>query len=179
MQKTHLEKLLEIDLKFTRKDFEELYFQKNQGNYFSNESTKMPFVYALIATLVFIYLLFSSIREKSDYAVTFFAGIFFLVTTQNFISKANSIRKRNLSIKKYLDKVEKIKKSKLELTENSFSLIQDNEYVIEKWANFTNIENKDDYIFLVSNKETYLIPKKSMTENEFSNLCSFIVKKVQ
>ena len=93
--------------------------------------------------------------------------------------KAYEIFKRRSKVKKYLDGVEKIKSHRLILTDTSFEIIQEHEKTIEKWTDFKPAEINDLFIYLLSEKENYLIPSKSMTEREYIELTNIVTEKIK
>lgn len=89
-----------------------------------------------------------------------------------------SIKKWEKSIDIYLDSIEKYSLNKIILSENAFSLIQDNEETIEKWSNFNSVTLSDESIILTSN-QNYLIPSKSMSKEDLVLAKSIISNKVK
>ena len=104
-------------------------------------------------------------------------GLIFLTNLIIYLIKVYGIRGKRKKVKDYLDGVEKIKNHKLILTKDSFTIIQENEKVIEKWTDFKPIEINEMFVYLMSDKENYLIPKKSMTEREYTTLTSILTEK--
>ncbi|WBX72960.1 hypothetical protein PG913_08615 [Tenacibaculum pacificus] len=174
-----MKKPIEIELTFVRKDFEEVYFNGNQANYFKSQTVKKPFQNILISGLIFSLLLYNTITENSGHILTIVLGIFFVYNTTLFLIKAYEIFKRRSKVKKYLDDVEKIKSHKLILTDTSFEIIQEHEKTIEKWTDFKSSESNDLFIYLLSEKENYLIPSKSMTEQEYIELTNIVTEKIK
>ncbi|ALM19805.1 hypothetical protein AAT17_00280 [Nonlabens sp. MIC269] len=170
---------IEIELKFNRKDFEEVYFNGNQLNYFKSTTTKRPFQNLLIYSLLFSVLLYNVIFENSTHIMTIIMGLIFLTNLIIYLIKVYGIRGKRKKVKDYLDGVEKIKNHKLILTKNSFTIIQENEKFIEKWTDFKPIEINEMFVYLMSDKENYLIPKKSMTELEYTTLTSILTEKIK
>ena len=169
----------EIELKFNRKDFEEVYFNGNQMNYFKSATTKRPFQNLLISSLIFSFLLYNTITENSAHILTIIIGLIFLYNLISYLIKAYEIWEQRKKVKNYLDGVEKIKSHKLILTKDSFEIIQENEKVVEKWTDFKPAEINEMFVYLLSDKENYLIPKKSMTELEYSDLTAILTEKIK
>jgi tetrahydromethanopterin S-methyltransferase subunit G len=81
-------------------------------------------------------------------------------------------------IHKYLDDLDKIKENKIIITPSSFSLVQDNRETIEKWTEFKKAEINDTYILLLTSTN-YMIPKNSMTSDEFDSFKKVISEKIK
>ncbi len=167
-----------ITLIFNRKDFEEIYSQNIEYNYFKSSLTKKTFQSLIISSLLLIGFFYHSFTQNSIQIQVIFIGAIFLYNQINFFTKALTIRKRRKEVSKYLNEIEKIKSHQLILTNETFQIIQESEKTIEKWVDFKLTEINDTYVFLLTNKEHYLIPKKSMTESEFGYLKTFLSKKV-
>ncbi|QCX01341.1 YcxB family protein [Aggregatimonas sangjinii] len=80
-----------------------------------------------------------------------------------------AVRKWRRQIKEYLDSQEKYESHKIVVTDEYFSIIQDNEETIEKWSNFKRVKIFDSHIWLLGT-ENFIIPAKSMSPLEFNNL---------
>jgi hypothetical protein len=87
--------------------------------------------------------------------------------------------KYKMETKLYLDNLDKIRENKIVLSKNAFSLVQDKKETIEKWTEFKRAEIEDNYISVTSNTTTYLIPKKSMTPDEFQFLRTKLAEKIK
>ncbi len=170
---------LEIKLKFNRKDFEEVYFNGRQGNYFKSEATKKPFQNLLISFFIFSLFIYNIIKENSGRIFSIIIGLIFFYNLISYLIKGFRIWKRRKKVKKYLDDVEKIKSHKLILTENTFEIIQENEKIVEKWTDFKPVEINKMFVYLISDKENYLIPKKSMTELEYTYFTKILIEKIK
>jgi hypothetical protein len=173
-----LRETTEIELNFNRKDFEEVYFNGNQGSYVNSETTKKPFRNMLAFGLIFFFFLFKLISDGGIRIGTIILGIIFLYFLVNYLTKAIGIWKRKKTVEVYLNGVEKIKSHKLILNKNAFGIQQENEIVTEFWTDFKRPEINDMFIYLVSKSENYLIPKKSMTELEYEELKSIIRNRI-
>jgi hypothetical protein len=173
-----LRETTEIELNFNRKDFEEVYFNGNQGSYVNNETTKSTFRNMLGSGLIFFFFLFKLISDGGTQVGTILLGIIFLYFLAEYFIKAFRIWKRNKKVRDYLNGVEKIKNHKLILNKDTFEIKQENEIVTELWTDFKKPEINDMFTYLVSKTENYLIPKKSMTELEYEKLKSIIRNKI-
>ncbi len=168
----------EIELNFNRKDFEEVYFNGNQGSYINSQTIKNPFRNMLSSGLIFFFFLFKLISDDGTQIATIILGIIFLYFLTEYLIKAFRIWKRNRKVKDYLNGVEKIKSHKLILSKDAFEIQQENKIVTELWTDFKRPEINDMFTYLVSKTENYLIPKKSMTELEYDEMKSIIKNRI-
>lgn len=168
-----------IELKYSRTDFEEIYFRNGGDKTFLNHHLKKQrntfilFASAFVLTLVYVI----SINENFGFLI--FVGVFLCFSFYDWYIKAAPGIKWKREIKIYLDGLDKIQENRLILTENAFSLIQDKKETIEKWTEFKRAEMEENFISLISNTTTYLIPKKSMTGEEFQFLRTLFSEKIK
>lgn len=164
----------EIILKYNRKDFEEIYFRNISLRYDLKEVLYRLIGILIILIGVFIY-----------YFLTGNAFPFLVFLTMALFSQSIILYREVLltimlkrQINKYLDDLDKIKENKIIITPTSFSLIQDKTETIEKWTEFKNAEINDTYILLLTNVN-YMIPKNSMTSDEFDFFKKVISEKIK
>lgn len=170
---------LEIELTFNRKDFEEIYFNKNQGLYFRSISNLKALVLFILSVVIFSLILSHNLEDTSGSLMPLFIfGIITLITCGNIIDVTCETWKVRKKVKLYLDNVEKYRRHHISLTNENFKIIQDKEITQEKWTDITSLTVTSTFVHMISKTETYLIPKKSMTELEFSKLKSFLISNV-
>lgn len=168
-----------IELKYNRTDFEDIYFRNGGDKTFLNHHLKKQrnifflFLGMFIVTLIYIL----SINENFGFLI--FVGILLFFSFYDWYIKASPGIKWKKEIKIYHDGLDKIRENRLILTENAFSLIQDKKETIEKWTEFKRAEMEENFISLISNTTTYLIPKKSMTTEEFDFLRTLFSEKIK
>ncbi len=168
---------IEITLNFHRNHFEEIYFKNNQGSYIHNTEIKPLFRNSVILLMVFVLLFFYT-KAKNEYEILIIPFIPLIVFIFKYLEKLAIIQKWKKSVIRYLNEQEQYISHKLILSNNSLSVIQDGQETIEKWTNFTSIKILDDYISLNSS-EHFLIPKKSVTPEEFQILKKIISAKTK
>lgn len=169
---------IEIPLQFNRKDFEEIYFRDNNGNYFKSDVTKKSFLVFILSIVFFILISVYIYISEKDMLALIYPLLLPIIAFLVFMEKAYGIRVWKKAVKKYLDSIEPIQLHKIILTEKKFSLIQDEEETIESWSNFTTVEIKVDYIDL-NGIENFFFPRKSMSEEDFLKLKEVISEKVK
>lgn len=166
---------MRIELKFNRKDFEELYFINGRGSYIKDEVIKSSFRNLLISGFVSMGLYIYSI-VKSNYDLFFFSLIFLAIFFFVYIGAAKNVKKWRLQIKNYLDAQEKYSKHVLVANDDYLSIVQNDEETIEKWTNIERVKIFDSHIWILG-IENFLIPAKSMSKKEYAELRGLISKK--
>lgn len=159
---------IEITLHFDRNHFEEIYFKNNQRSYIHNAEIKPLFRNSVILLLIIVFLFFYA-KVKNEYEILIIPFIPLIVFVFKYLEKFSIILKWKKGVVRYLNEQEQYTSHTLILSDNSLSIIQDGQETIEKWSNFTSVKILDDYIALNS-LEHFLIPKKSMTPEEFQIL---------
>lgn len=109
---------------------------------------------------------------------TVMIGIVFLYFLVDYLTKAYGIWKRNKKVAEYLNDVGTIKNYRLILTDKTFQIQQELKTTTEFWEDFKNPEINEMFAYLVSKTESYLIPKKSMTELEYQELKSILRERI-
>jgi hypothetical protein len=168
-----------IELKYSRTDFEEIYYRNGGDKTFLNHHLKKQRNTFIVIGAIFILTLIYIISINENFGFLIFAGIILCFAFYDWFIKAYPGIKWKKEIKIYLDGLDKIRENKLILTENAFSLIQDEKEIIEKWTEFRRTEMEENFISMISNTTTYLIPKKSMTPDEFQFLRTLLSEKVK
>lgn len=165
----------EFILHFNREVYEEIYDLKNQGNYIKNSTVKRSFYSLLIASAFVILGIFNAFINHKGMISLIFPSLFFIGSLSFFLYRANVLRIWKKGVKEYLDHQEKFQSHKIVLSENTFSLIQDREEVIERWSNFRKVIVHKNYIELIG-EENYHIPEKAFKNNDYSTFKASITQ---
>jgi hypothetical protein len=168
-----------IELKYSRKDFEEIYFRNGSEKTFFNKQLMLERNTFLLIGAIFIADLIYLLSTSENFVFLIVIGILFSYSFFNWYKKALPGIKWKREVKNYLNDLDKIKHNKIILTNNAFALVQDQKETIEKWTEFKRVELEENFISLISNSTTYLIPKKSMTSEEFLFFKTMIVSKIK
>ena len=108
-----------------------------------------------------------------------FIGVLICVFFLYFYLRAFIVlRKWKRQINKFLDREEKYKRNKLILTENFFTIIQDDTETMEKWSNFRHANISEHYISL-KGEVSYFIPSKSMSAENYAEVRKIISEKIK
>ncbi|MEO1031770.1 MAG: hypothetical protein AAFX55_10225 [Bacteroidota bacterium] len=169
---------LEIELIFNRKDFEEIYFNENQGYYFKSKANRKAFLYLALSIIIFSFILYYNFEDSSGTLVPlFFSGIIVLFCLKDFTEVSSKTWELRRKVRQYLDSVEKYKSHRIILNDEDFKIIQDDNIHIEKWSDIKSSDITKSFVHMVSTTETYLVPKNSMSNDEFMKFKKFIETK--
>ena len=169
-----------IELKDGYNALKDIYYRDGKGSIFTFWWTKKP----MIASSIFVTL------SVAFYFISLFypyMGWIFLMTICTLISFIGIIfiiirgkeyfRWKN-SIEKYLEEVRKYETYSLTLSENTFVLSNSDETYIEKWESIHSVSVNRDFISIKSNEHSYILPKKSMTANQYDEVQNIIKQRM-
>ncbi len=168
-----------IELKYSRTDFEEIYFSNGNDKTFLNSQLRKERNTFFVLCAIFILTLIYNLYVNENYGLLTLTGVFLCYTFYDWYKKASLWIKYKMEIKLYLDNLDKIGENKIILSKNAFSLVQDKKETIEKWTEFKRAEMEENFISLTSNTTTYLIPQKSMTPDEFEFLRTILAERIK
>lgn len=182
---------VEIPLTFSRTHFEEIYFLNGRGHFFKDPILKpiiRNFLYSVLATVFSVLIplyAFDPTSKDNNLGILILFGAGFcigqlaaLIFGILYYAKWREIKTWRRDINHFLDAREKVQYHSLILTDEYFSLREDEREKMEKWSNFGKVELDPEYITLMSN-ELYLIPAKSMTKEQFDRLSLLVTERVR
>ncbi|MFM7015454.1 MAG: YcxB family protein [Bacteroidota bacterium] len=167
----------EIILNYHRKDFEEIYFSHGRDKVLFHQDVKKEFYTVIIVFSILIVLFIYYLSTGNNLQILVVTTILFFLASINLYKKASPLFKWKNQIHAYLNDLSKIKDHKIIIEPLSFSLVQDQQVFIEKWTEIKKVEITDNYILLQTNSN-YLIPKNSMTLQEFDFLKNIVLEKI-
>lgn len=167
-----------IELTFRREDFEEIYFKDRQESIYLNETIKPHFISLFILLILLISSLYYYYHTNELPVVPIILSCIFLIQLIVYIIRARVILKWKNQVTSYINSLAKINKHSIFLSEESLTIIQDNETIISKWIVFTKATINDESILLFGN-DNYVFPKKSMGIRDYEYLKNFISSKFQ
>ena len=100
------------------------------------------------------------------------------ISSVTYASHASPIIKWKKQVIKYLNDLAKIKNHEIALTNETLTMIQDDEETIIKWVAFTKAILNDESITLFG-IDTFFFPKKSMDKSDYKYLKGFISDKLK
>ena len=169
--------LLEINLNFNRKFFEEIYYKNDKANLFFGPERKNISISIIILSFLLFVTKSNSSLQSTNWGLFYFLLLIEIALIINLTIRVVSLLKWKKSIKEYLDFVENHKTFKLIADENTITLKLDENITQEKWNEIKSCEINNEYISIKSNYD-YFLPKKSMTESEYENLKNIISQKI-
>ena len=156
---------LKIHLTARRTDFSEIYYRDKQGSWLLNPTTKTAMIQVLLMSVGLVIFCYSYKPQPDKWLLLL---IVWGILAWGFVSNFRRYYQWRKSIEVYLDKILSYKHCLIEITDNYFSLtINDFEETIEHFSEFKTMTLNDEYVSFVTNRNNYLIPKKSMTPEEF------------
>jgi len=165
---------MELFLTYRRSDFLEIYYRNNNGSWLFNKTTYNSF---LLLSLSLIGLAISIAFDYAQHIIPIIVILFGFILF-DVASKFYAYFKWRKTVNAYLDVQEKYKSHKIQITSNYFSIEQDNDVTIERFDQITICEINTDFIHL-SGTNTYLIPKKSMSDQEYANLTNILKESIK
>ena len=167
-----------IDLQFSRKDFEDLYFDgKNNSILKSRYVRGSLLVLVVTVTLLIASIVQSLVTDSTSWLVAVLV-IALLFSLSAYVWQATNLIKWRSKIRKYIDTTSKIKKNTLVLTSESLAVIQDDVETITKWTAFSTATIAHNHIYLKADTD-YLFPRKSMTDEEYDFLVELTRSKIK
>ena len=168
-----------INLNMQRSFFEEIYYKDHNAHYWKSPSLgKSPrylIVFSVILLITTLFVVLSSPKEEpSNIQFGMIATVFvgFLLVLSSYVRKVVVIQKWKKDIKVFLDELEQYQKHALILSEDSITIIKDDQQKVIKWDEFQTSDFTDFY-FMIKGTETIFVPAKSMTPSDFKFSSNF------
>lgn len=169
--------MTEIILKIDVEELRSIYFRDNRQRYFFGPETKRQTFFFLLAILTFPFFVYEYL-PSSDNGLFIVGTMFFAYLIHNYWSVAAPIYKWKKGIEEYFESVKKIGTLEFQYNDCYFTHIQDNVEFKQEWTIIDRATINDQYIWLYSNTN-FLLPKNSMTKNEYDELSKMVMKKVK
>jgi len=168
----------EIKLTFRKSDFKEVYYRNNNGHLFLSSTTKKNVKYSCLAlTGVIISILLCN--YYNEYWAIFIASLFiFGFQLIGLLVSISRLLKWKNSVNAFLDRTSKHQSHSIVISDNAFSVIQDNNEIIAKWSEFKTAEITDQFVGIVG-AQNYLIPAKSMNADDYKFLRDTVSSKIK
>lgn len=167
-----------IELNFNRKDIEEILLANNAGSYFKSEKTKDSFPSMLFFSALLTLL--AIVDWMGEVYLFFYVTVvpFWIYNTISYWVSAKEIHTYKSGITKWLDHIASYTSHSIELTENSISVIMDDEKTIQTWKSIKACKINEQRMVL-QGEEQFYIPSKAMTREEYALLKEFVEKKIK
>lgn len=167
----------EIILKTDINDIREIYFRGNKQKYFFGPETKRQSVYLVLFIVIYPFFAVHALQSNDRWYFVF-GSIFFSFLVYDFWRVAKPIIKWKKSILSFLKRIEKVEVMKLKYNDDYFIHIEDNKELKQEWSVIDRALINDRFIWLFSNTNI-LIPRSSMSEDEFIALSKTVMNKVK
>ncbi len=168
----------EIRLNFKKNHFEEIYFRNGNEKIFFSKTVKEHTYIVLFFGTLFLSSLIYSISTNTGWGIFILLCIPMILSFLMWLHMVRIVLKWRKSIKRYIEKICAYSNYKVVLSENTFSIIADNDETIEKWSELKQVEI-DDLSLILHAVDNYMFPKKSISAEEFDFLKTEIGNKVK
>jgi hypothetical protein len=169
---------VEIHLKIRKEDIEEFFYSDGSEKHYFRQIFKkliLPFLLFVIFSITFyIWKQFESSASSLFWLCTVTGSSYFIY----ICVKAWPIYKLIIAVRIYTQNLIEFENTIVSLTDNTFSEKQDNNEYIEKWTELKNVIIHENGIW-VTGKKSFLLPRKSMSPNEFELLREVISTKIK
>ncbi|ANF51712.1 hypothetical protein A0O34_14885 [Chryseobacterium glaciei] len=168
-----------IVLKPKRQDFEEIYFNGNQGSLFFSQTTKGKTVTTIVVGLILMILFcFKDDLSKEKFGILYFVSFLFLLCAVYLSLSINKVSKWKKQVNRYLKSLEDSKIYELRFNDEIFNVNLNHQEELSKWEDFKYFESNNEFISL-EGKFNYMFPRKSMSEKEYSLLKQVFKKNIK
>lgn len=168
-----------ITLKPERKNFEDIYFSGNQGSLLFSPTTKGKTITTIAAAVILlIAFLFKGSFSKESQGVLYFFSFILLLCAVYLSVSVNKVSRWKKQVNHYLNTLEKCKVYEIRFDHNFFTVNIDGEKETSEWKDFEFFDSNNDFISL-EGKYSYMFPRKSMSEREYSLLKTILKDNIQ
>lgn len=168
-----------INLNVNKKDFEEVYFNGNQGSLFLSPDTKGKTVTTIVVGLILVILfLFKDDLSKEKFGIIYFVSFLFLLCAVYLSLAINKVSRWKKQVIVYLKTLENPEIYQIKFNNKIFTINLNNQKETCLWTEFKSFETKDNFIAL-EGKYNYMFPKKSMSKADFEFLRDAVQKNIQ
>lgn len=154
-----------------------IYFRDRQHKIFFGPATKKQSIYLTITTLAFPFFVMKALSFE-DSTLLVMGSIFYSLICFDFWRVAKPIIQWKRSVETFLKKAESIKDLRFVYNDTFFIHIQDQEELKQRWEVIDKAVMNDQFIWLYSDFNV-LLPKGSMTNEEYQILKEMVMEKVK
>lgn len=161
-----------------RKDFEEIYFSGNQGSLFFSSTTRGKTVTTIVVGLILLIVFaFKEDFTKEKFGILYFVSFLFLLCAVFLSVSINKVSRWKKQVNGYLTKLENCKIYEITFNQDFFTVHIDNEKETSEWKDFNYFDSNNEFI-TVEGKYSYMFPRKSMSEKDYSLLKQVLKKNI-
>lgn len=159
-----------INLNISKKDFEEIYLQGDQGSLFFSPTVKGKLITTIVVAVILLVLFyFKDDLSKEKFGILYFVSFLFLLCAVYLSLAINKVSKWKKEVVKYLKTLENTDIYQIQFNTKVFKVNLNDNKETSLWTEFTAAEISDKFIGL-EGKFNYMFPKKSMQEADFELL---------
>lgn len=159
-----------INLNISKKDFEEIYLQGDQGSLFFSPTVKGKLITTIVVAVILLVLFyFRDDLSKEKFGILYFVSFLFLLCAVYLSLAINKVSKWKKEVVKYLKTLENTEIYQIQFNTKVFKVNLNDNKETSLWKEFTAAEISDKFIGL-EGKFNYMFPKKSMQEADFELL---------
>ena len=159
-----------VVLKPKRQDFEEIYFSGNQGSLFFSSTTRGKTITTMVVGLILLIMFFfKDDFTKEKFGILYFVSFLFLLCAIFLSVSINKVSRWKKQVNAYLSKLENCNIYEIRFDQNFFTVNIDNEKETSEWKDFEYFNSNNEFI-TVEGKYSYMFPRKSMSEKDYSIL---------
>ncbi|WP_419487108.1 hypothetical protein [Chryseobacterium bernardetii] len=168
-----------ITLKPERKIFEDIYFSGNQDSLLFSPTTKSKTITTIAAAVILLiaFLIKGSLSKESQ-GILYFLSFILLLCAVFLSVSVNKVSRWKKHVNHYLNTLEKCQVYEIRIEQHFFTVNIDGEKETSEWKDFSFFESTHDFISL-EGKYSYMFPRKSMNERDYSLLKSILKDKIQ
>lgn len=160
----------EFELIFDPSFFQEIYFADNKGSYFLSATTKRKTITLVVVSILFILCL---VLFRNRELLILISSFIFVVCLVDYLNAAFKLWRWKKTVNEYLKVTGTYSKHIISITDNAFSVKQDNEEHIEKWESIKSVDIGPNFL-TISGKQNYIIPNRSLSPEDYRQLTELV-----
>lgn len=168
-----------IKLNVNRKDFEEIYFNGQQGSLFFSPTTKGKTVTTIVMGLILLILFFfKDDLSKEKFGILYFVSFLFLLCTVYLSLSINKVSRWKKEVNRYLKSLEDSRIYEITFNDEIFNVNLNHQEELSKWEDFKDFDVNNEFISL-EGKFNYMFPKKAMNKGDYETLKHAVKKNIK
>ncbi|SHG36971.1 hypothetical protein [Chryseobacterium vrystaatense] len=168
-----------IKLNVNRKDFEEIYFNGQQGSLFFSPTTRGKTVTTIVMGLILLILFFfKDDLSKEKFGILYFVSFLFLLCTVYLSLSINKVSRWKKEVNRYLKSLEDSRIYEITFNDEIFNVNLNHQEELSKWEDFKDFDVNNEFISL-EGKFNYMFPKKAMSKGDYETLKQAVKKNIK
>lgn len=168
-----------IKLNVNRKNFEEIYFNGQQGSLFFSPTTKGKTVTTIVMGLILLILFFfKDDLSKEKFGILYFVSFLFLLCTVYLSLSINKVSRWKKEVNRYLKSLEDSRIYEITFNDEIFNVNLNHQEELSKWEDFKGFDVNNEFISL-EGKFNYMFPKKAMNKGDYETFKQAVKKNIK